>query len=142
MVLQLAEKMGPKMIELSFFGDDAEFHHIGLAVKSIRMTLPQAKTTEDDVQKVSVAFASINGMTIELIEPSGDETPVTQALDRGQKLLHVCFVVPSLKKAVNTCRKYGFYPISKPASATAFNKRKIVWVYSVEYGLFELLGNG
>lgn len=126
------------MIELKFFGKDAKFHHIGIAVKSIKNVSPFSPIITDSIQKVSVAFVLVNGVNIELIEPFSDNSPITESLKKRIKFLHICYTVSDIEMAIKECREYGFHCIARPIQATAFNN-KIAWVYSNEWGLFELL---
>lgn len=125
--------------KFNFFGRDAKFHHIGIVVNSIKSISPYSKIFIDKIQNVYVAFVSLNGVTIELIEPLNDISPVTQSLKKGIKFMHICYEVINIDKTLKKCRKYGFHCIAKPVPAIAFGNRKIAWVYSKEYGLFELL---
>jgi len=126
------------VIELKFFGKDAKFHHIGIAVKSIKNVSPFSPIITDSIQKVSVAFVLVNGVNIELIEPFSDNSPITESLKKRIKFLHICYTVSDIEMAIKECREYGFHCIARPIQATAFNN-KIAWVYSNEWGLFELL---
>ncbi|MFQ5823910.1 MAG: VOC family protein [bacterium] len=127
------------MIKLDFFGENAKFDHIGLAVKSIKDVSPSSEIITDPIQRVSVAFVIVNGIKIELIEPYGDNSPVTDSLKKGVKFLHMCYAVSDIELVLKECRKHGFHPIARPVPAIAFNNKKIAWVYSNKYGLFELL---
>lgn len=127
------------MIKLDFFGEDAKFQHIGVAVKSIKDVCPSSEITVDPNQSVSVAFVLMNGINLELIEPYGDKSPIKDSLNKGIKLLHICYAVPDIETAIKKCRKHGFHLIVRPIPAVAFNNRKIAWVYSNIYGLVELL---
>ena len=127
------------MIDLDFFGSDTKFHHIGLATKSIETLSPSSEVIFDPIQKVSVAFVRLNGVDLELIEPSGDDSPVTKSLESGVKLLHICYEVNDIRNAIQKCRSHGFHCIAQPVPATAFDDREIAWVYSRAYGLVELL---
>jgi methylmalonyl-CoA/ethylmalonyl-CoA epimerase len=125
--------------QIDFFGKEARFHHIGMAVKSIRGLCSECQIFKDETQNVHVAFITLNGIQIELIEPVNEISPVFQSLRKGIKLLHLCYEVPDLEKAIKESRKDGFHCISKPVPATAFDNRKIVWLYSREWGLIELV---
>lgn len=130
------------MLELNFFGDGAVFDHVGLAVRSIENTLDIADKIDvvsDSIQKVSVGFVQMNGLTVELIEPLGQDTPVALSLKKGQQLVHLCFRVPDMAAAIEKGRQNGFHCIAKPVPAIAFNNRKIAWLFSRTYGLIELL---
>lgn len=127
------------MIEVNFFGKDARFHHIGLAVRSIKDASPLSEIITDSNQGVSVAFVLVNGIKMELIEPYGDNSPIAQSLSKGIKLLHICYAVSDIERVTKECRKYGFHRIAKPVPAVAFQNKRITWVYSNKYGLVELL---
>ena len=59
------------VLECSFFGREAAFHHIGIAVHSIRAIRPSSEPTANELEGVSMAFLRLNGITIELLEPLG-----------------------------------------------------------------------
>ncbi len=127
--------------QLNFFGPQARFHHLGIAVRSISEACPELEQVEDPIQGVAVAFAQIDGLSIELVQPATVGSPVDANLRKGVKLIHICMEVPALDAAVTECRQHGFHRISKPVPARAFDQRRIVWVFSKTYGLFELLEN-
>lgn len=123
----------------NFFGEGAEFEHAGIAVTSISNAAKGVEKTEDPIQRVNVAFIYINNFKIELIEPITEKSPITNILDKGQSLYHLCFRVPDIKIALETARKHGFHIIARPVPAKAFNDNKVAWVFSKVYGLFELV---
>jgi methylmalonyl-CoA/ethylmalonyl-CoA epimerase len=130
------------MLELNLLGNDAVFDHVGLAVHSIEAALGTGREVDifsDDIQKVSVAFIQMNGVSVELIEPLGEKTPVALSLKKGQQLVHLCFRVPDIEAAIQKGRENGFHCIARPAPAVAFNDRKIAWLFSRTYGLVEIL---
>jgi hypothetical protein len=123
----------------NFFGEDAEFEHVGIAVKSIRNEFHDAKIIEDTEHKVNVAFIHIHNIKIELVEPLSEKSPVNNILLKGQSLYHMSFKVPDLQKAVKRARDYGFHCISRTLPGKAYNNTKVTWVFSKVYGLFELI---
>ena len=129
-------------VELDFFGPEARFHHVGLAVRSIPGAEPRAESVVDPIQRVAVTFLELNGLTVELIEPHGEGSPIDRSLRNGTKLLHLCYEVPDLDVALERCREFGLHRLGEPVPATAFDGRRIVWVYCAQYGLFELLESG
>lgn len=135
----LAGPDAPLVVDCPFFGKEARFHHIGLAVRSIREVSPSSEPVVERTQKVRLAFVSLNGLTVELLEPLGDDSPIATSLRDGVKLLHLCFEVPDLDAALAACRPAGFHRISRPVPTEALEGRRLVWVYSQRYGLFELL---
>ena len=127
------------MLEYSFFGPDAAFHHIGLAVHSIRAVSPSSQLMANELEGVSMAFLRLSGITIELLEPLGDSSPVRNSLRAGIKLLHICYEVPELGEAIAHCRPAGFHCLGKLKPSPAFGGRRVAWVFSKQFGLFELL---
>lgn len=128
------------MLELNMFGDAAVFDHVGLAVKSIKNVVSNnLEIVSDEIQKVSVAFIKINCIKIELIEPLGENTPITSNLERGQHLVHLCFRVRDIDVAIRKGRENGFHCIAKPVPAKVFMGKKITWLFSRTYGLIELV---
>jgi methylmalonyl-CoA/ethylmalonyl-CoA epimerase len=127
------------LTQLEFFGPSARLHHVGIAVRSIDEAIAGLQSIEDPIQGVRVAFADLAGLTIELIEPASEKSPIDQSLKKGIKLLHLCIAVPSLEVALDHCRKHGFRKISSAQPAVAFDMREIVWVFSTVFGLVELV---
>ena len=120
-------------------GPDATLHHVGLVVASINAVAPDDEVFFDPVQKVNVAFISLQGMPVELIEPQGEDSPVMQSLHKGTKLVHFAYECDDLEATIELCAKDGFRCIAKPVPAVAFEQRKIAWVFHRVFGLFELI---
>lgn len=128
------------MLKVSWFGPQAKFHHIGLAVESIKSVLSgDAVIIADPVQKIQAQFVDAHGVAIELLEPLGDNSPIARSLKEKQYLLHLCFSVPNLENALAEGRRHGFNCISKICPAPALDNSNIVWVFSPRFGLVELL---
>ncbi|MBI3669743.1 MAG: VOC family protein [Acidobacteria bacterium] len=132
-------RRGAAATECAFFGEDARFHHIGLALPSIHVANPGCEPVAAEEQKVSIAFIQLNGITIELLEPLADDSPIAKSLRQGVKLLHLCFEVPNLDQALELGRSAGFHRLSGPSPAPFYENRRVAWVFSKHYGLFELL---
>lgn len=127
------------MTECAFFGYDASFHHVGLAVKSIRAICPSCEVVIEKTQRVSLSFIQVHGITIELLEPLGENSPIARSLREGMKLLHLCYEVPDIEAALESCRPAGFHRLGPPAPAPLFENRRVVWVFSKQFGVFELV---
>jgi methylmalonyl-CoA/ethylmalonyl-CoA epimerase len=122
------------------FGNGTAFHHIGLAVRSIADAAgTDVEVVRDDTQKVSVAFVDMAGVRVELIEPAAEKSPVTLSLQKGQQLVHMCFEVANMDRALEAAKADGFHRLGRPVPARAFANRRIAWVFSRTYGLLELL---
>jgi methylmalonyl-CoA/ethylmalonyl-CoA epimerase len=126
------------MMDCKFFGEGARFHHIGMAVDSIRAICPDCEIFAEETQRVSLAFVQLNGITVELLEPRGENSPIARNLDKGVKLLHLCYEVPDLEATLDLCREAGFHRLGPPVPTHVFDGRRLVWVYSKQFGLFEL----
>lgn len=124
---------------MNFFGDGSVFDHAGIAVRSIEGAMGGLETIEDPVHKVRVAFITINGLKVELIEPVGEDSPVAKALAKGQHLYHLCYKVDDMDRALSAAIENDFYCVLRPAPAKAFDERRIAWVFNCAMGLFELL---
>lgn len=124
---------------LDFFGPSARLHHVGIAVPSISAACPACQSIEDTRQRVRVAFATVHGAPIELIEPAADDSPVLESLRKGNRLVHLCFEVDSHADALAASRPFGFRAISTPVPAPAFGGAPILWVFHQVYGLVELI---
>lgn len=124
---------------IDIFGESAEMDHIGMAAQSIDAIVPCADKVVDTLQGVSVSFVDLHGVTIELVEPSGEDSPISNIMKKGGKLLHICYRVQDLDGAIQHARKRGVHMIAKPVPAIAFQNRKIAWLYSNTWGLLELV---
>jgi len=127
------------MTKANFFGKDAEFDHVGFAVRSIQQVVKGACKTEDPIQDVNVSFLDVHGLTMELVEPISESSPVSKLLEKGQSIYHVCFRVPNIQAAMTAAREHGFHCIAKPVPARAFKNKNIAWLFSKTYGLIELM---
>lgn len=122
----------------NFFGDDAVFEHLGVAVRSITPEL-RAKKIYDPIQNVNVVFVQWGNLNVELVEPVGPKSPVINLLKNHQHLYHLCFRVNDLARSATISRRHGFRRISQPTQAIALDNRRIIWLYSQLYGLFEVV---
>lgn len=127
------------MKEYDFFGSNTRLHHVGLVVPSIAAIDRELTSYDDPIQKVRVAFVSLNGAPVELIEPLDESSPVTASLKKAQKLVHFCYEVTDIEQAVAYARQHGFVQIAKPVPAVAFDQRRIAWLFHRTFGLFELV---
>ena len=128
------------------------FHHVGFVIAPIRdvaQAFAQSIDSEwdgeiiyDPNQEVRVTFLRSKiaaNPLIELIEPAGDKSPVLSFLKRGGGLHHVCYLVDSLEKQLETCRSRGMLVLRPPLPAVAFGNRRIAWVCSQNKFLIEYL---
>ncbi|NJP37609.1 methylmalonyl-CoA epimerase [Alkalicoccus luteus] len=91
--------------------------HIGIAVHSIEETasfysthfqLKVEKVVDVAEQGVRVAFIPAGNVKLELLEPLGENSPITQFLDkRGGGLHHIAVEVDNIEERLNQMRKSG-----------------------------------
>lgn len=91
--------------------------HVGIAVTSIETALGVyealglAVTRRERVesQGVSTAFLPVGGTRLELLEPTGPDSPIAKVLaKRGPGVHHVCFSVGDLEDALAHLKARGF----------------------------------
>jgi methylmalonyl-CoA/ethylmalonyl-CoA epimerase len=130
----------------------ARLHHIGIVVASIDESGESIARSlgatwdqniiSDPLQKVRVTFlkgSHNSDSLIELVEPGGEDSPVTQFLQRGGGLHHLCYEVSNLDEHLEFCRTVGNIIIRKPVPAVAFGGRRIAWVVTRKRLLVEFL---
>lgn len=128
------------------------FHHLGFVVPSIQDTVTtfaesmdldwDGEIIHDPNQGVRVTFLSSkipDNPLMELVEPAGVDSPVSSFLKRGGGLHHVCYVVDSLERQLEDCRKRHSLITRPPLPAAAFNGRRIAWTYTKAKLLVEYL---
>lgn len=131
------------------------FHHIGFVVPSIEEAAGQMcesiaadwdrRIIHDPMQHAKVAFLHsrvAGNPVVELVEPAGEESPVSRFLKRGGGLHHLCYEVDRLETTLDVCRSRGELLARRPMPAVAFGGRRIAWVYTQQKLLVEYLEKG
>ena len=122
--------------------------HIAIAVNSLEESIkvytsllgvePELETIS--AEKVNTAIYDLHGVSLELIEPIGENSPITEFLKkRGEGLHHVCLKVDNLEETMNELREKGIDIIDETPKRGAGGK-KIVFLHPKSTGgvLFEL----
>jgi methylmalonyl-CoA/ethylmalonyl-CoA epimerase len=115
-------------------------HHIGFVVPSLDAGHAiyailgfdvGAPSFTDPIQKVTVQFIRAGGdVTIELIVPSSEDSPVSRFLvERGPGLHHLCYEVNDLDAACQYLRSQRSVMTCAPVPAKAFGGRRISFHY-------------
>ena len=96
--------------------------HIGIAVKSIDTGLaiyralgiePEGIEEVED-QGVRVAFLPVGDARIELLEPTGEESPIARHIQRrGEGMHHICLRVPDIRAAMRQLEQEGYRLLSE-----------------------------
>ena len=106
--------------------------HIGVAVASIDESLPiyralgLTETARESVasQGVITAFLPLGDTRLELLEPTGADSPVAKFLSkRGPGVHHLCFAVPDLEDALAELAGRGFRLVHETPVAGAGGRR-------------------
>ena len=128
-----------------------KLHHIGVVVFSVKESgelyaehlgmRALAPPVHDPLQRVIVQFWAQEGcsISIELIEPVGDDSPVAGFLGKGGGLAHLCYEVEDLEMALEDARQKGAIVISGPVPAAAFQQRRIAFVILRGIGVTEFV---
>jgi methylmalonyl-CoA/ethylmalonyl-CoA epimerase len=111
--------------------------HIGVAVVSIDDALPvyralgleEKRREEVPSQKVMTAFLKAGESSIELLEPTSEDSPVARFLmKRGPGIHHICFAVRDIEAAVRDLAGKGFRLLNARPAPGAHGK-KIVFLH-------------
>jgi len=130
----------------------AVLHHLGCVVPSISAVAEafaasmsaswDVQIVHDPVQRVRVSFfkpVDARNPVYELVEPAGDDSPVTNFLKKGGGLHHVCYEIDDIELGLKEARGAGFVMVSAPKPAVAFGGRRIAWICSKNRLLMEFL---
>jgi methylmalonyl-CoA/ethylmalonyl-CoA epimerase len=131
--------------------NDFRFHHLGVAVADLHAAVPiysalfgydcTSGPFDDPIQKVSVCFLSrgAGDMTLELVAPLGDDSPVRATLKKGASAYHMCYEVPDIDAAIAHLSENECLTVSAPVPAVAFDQRRIAWLLTPSFQLIELI---
>lgn len=129
-------------------------HHVGILVQEI------AKATEDYVRRFGcevrseiihdptqtafVRFLSQPGDSVflELVAPDSADSKLSNALNKGGGLNHLCYAVTNIEEACREMRPRGMFPVQAPMAAVAFPGRRIAWLIGRDGIPIELVERG
>ena len=124
--------------------------HIGIVVRSLEEGIRQweqlfgYKRSSDVVlnvrQKVRVVFLSkAESVTVKLLEPDGDASPVALFARRGGGFHHVCFRCQDLNSEIATLTAKGAHFTVSPEPGEAFQNHDISFFHASGNLLVELI---
>ena len=129
-----------------------KLHHIAYAVSDIDAArdafsalgyTPCGSVVEDEARKVAILFISgESGELLELVAPLAEGSPVSSLLKKNNNataIYHLCFEVSSIEDALQTLKSQGFSKISAVAPAPAIDNHNVVFLFSRNAGLIELV---
>ena len=95
---------------------------------------------EDEARKVKLAFGTLDGYRVEWVAPTADDSPVSRLLKTvGPTPYHLCYASADLDAEIERLRRYGARTLIPPAPAVAFGGRRVVFMYSLAIGTFEIV---
>lgn len=113
--------------------------HIGIVVRSLEEGIKQWEKTFgyhqetlpviNTRQKVNVIFMKKEGsLTVKLIEPENEKSPIYPFAQKGGGLHHICFKVDDVVKNTDHLKKDGLFVLSPPQPGEAFNNANIAFL--------------
>lgn len=106
--------------------------HIGIAVRSLAesdplferlLNIPSYKHEEVAGQGVVTSFFQAGQAKIELLEATGEESPIARFIERkGEGLHHIAFEVSDIRTEMNRLKGEGFQLLQEEPSVGADNK--------------------
>jgi methylmalonyl-CoA/ethylmalonyl-CoA epimerase len=126
-------------------------HHTGVVVRDIKAhgdkytsALGLSAKTEilhDPLQKVRVQFwgGEESDSLVELIEPTGEDSPVWRASRKGGGPEHLCYETSDIEGVLQQALDRGAALVPGLAPAVAFAGRRVAFVYFLDLGLIEFL---
>jgi methylmalonyl-CoA/ethylmalonyl-CoA epimerase len=126
-------------------------HHIAYVCKNVEAKArllgdllgckSPGKAVIDKEQGVRILFLDLGGgVTLELLEPYGNNSPVQKHLDKGGGLYHLCFEVDELEKALEHIQKDNKAMVVKgPTPAAAIEGGRVAFVVTAEKDLIEFV---
>lgn len=127
--------------------------HIGIVVKELQQGISQwteifgytqqTEPVENIRQKVWVVFLTKeNSITIKLIAPTSQNSPIYKFSKRGGGLHHICFKVDDVSTSLNELKEQGLRVLSEPQPGEAFCNEMIAFL-SARNGLnIEIIDTG
>jgi methylmalonyl-CoA/ethylmalonyl-CoA epimerase len=125
------------------------FHHVGVVTRDLAASTAlylglgyEASVRYDDpLQNVSIVLMRRpDSPMIELILPTDPASPAMGWLKRVKAgPYHTCYEVAELAAGIRLFEGSGFSVLNEPLPAVAFGMRQIVFLWSNEAGLIELL---
>lgn len=98
----------------------------------------------DPAQTAYVQFFRLPGADhyLELVAPDGPESKLAKATTRRHPLNHLCYVVDDIVATCGLLEAHGWWLVSEPTPAIAFEGRRIAWLSSPDLLIVELVERG
>jgi methylmalonyl-CoA/ethylmalonyl-CoA epimerase len=129
-----------------------KLHHIGKVVADMEEAVryhremfglePVGEMVVDPIQKVEVVLLNSgygDEVTIELIKPISEDSPVNKFLKKGGGLHHLSFEVEDIEAALARLRKKGALVLGEVVPSAGHGGIPSVWVYTRSRELVEIM---
>ncbi|MGH9443912.1 MAG: methylmalonyl-CoA epimerase [Thermoanaerobaculia bacterium] len=116
--------------------------HVGIAVASLdgsleiyrELGLEEDRREEVESQKVRTSFLSAGDVRIELLEPTGGDSPISNFLARrGPGIHHLCFAVDDLDGALSHLAERG-YRLLNPVPVPGADGKRVAFLHPAAGG--------
>jgi methylmalonyl-CoA/ethylmalonyl-CoA epimerase len=125
-------------------------HHVGIVVRDLAQQgeayremlklTPDTEVILDPLQQVRARFwRDPKGALVELLEPTGPESPIWRESQKGGGLHHLCYETTNLDQTVEDALRRGAKIVRPVVPGIAFGGRRITFLYFLDLGLIELL---
>jgi methylmalonyl-CoA/ethylmalonyl-CoA epimerase len=129
-----------------------KFDHVGIAVRSITETPSmyqklggfEVSITEVPGQRAKVALLKAGETSVELLEPTSDESSLAKFIrERGEGLHHIAFAVENIDRSMDELKGKGFrFIYEKPADGKFGSRVNFIHPKTAGGVLVELTQNG
>lgn len=130
-----------------------KLYHIGKVVKDLEEAKKYYKETfglepigepvVDPIQKVEVQKLNTghgNEVTLELLQPLGEDSPVNKFLQKhGEGLHHLSFEVEDIHQSIKEFREKGALILGDVVPSKGYGDKPSVWLYTRSRELVELI---
>lgn len=122
--------------------------HVGYAVKDIGKAQEAmsvlgyifGSVIRDLDRNIQIAFGEMDRYRVELVAPMGDGSPVDGFLGKGGAMpYHICYRSTDMDSDVARLKAAGYRVVVPMAPAVAFGGKKVVFLYSLQAGLVEIV---
>jgi methylmalonyl-CoA/ethylmalonyl-CoA epimerase len=129
-------------------------HHIGVAVNDISQAADsfiarfgynvKSPVIHDPAQTAQVQFLQLPGDSVylELVSPDRSDSKLTNALNKGGGLNHICYSTSDIDATCRQLRAMGLFLLQVPVPAAAFPGRRIAWFMGQDRIPVELVEKG
>jgi methylmalonyl-CoA/ethylmalonyl-CoA epimerase len=129
-------------------------HHVGIVVADIAAEVARyidrfgyelrSSVIHDPVQTAFVQFVSLpsDSVYLEFVSPDGSNSKLSNALNKGGGVNHICYSTPRIDEAVKHLWETGMFVLQDPVPAVAFRGRKIAWLMGSDSVPVELVERG